>query len=1202
MKKRIVCVLLTLIMLVGMLPLSASAAGRSISENAITILKQLEGYSTACSGKGKVFGYGTICTTEKKHTTHTEKEADLALREALKDLDKAVNSFASKKGLSLSQNKHDALVLFSFENGTAWTTGTGDFQSAVAGGKIGTDFLNAICRWNTTKNDDNRRMIEANMYLNGVYSSNVPANFISVYYYPNYEAYELPVCETDEDWAEFYGALTAATNMQYYDVSNKPVPHLVPTMEYHTFTGWYTYSEYGLVKVSNLTTANDGDFLMAGWVLNNTVPSADIPAEHYELDAPYLMDKSQVASSKVYKYDAKKGFVEDTKKTVADYYFLDTSLRIDAECRDEAGQIWGRIEGSKRWIKVRGTGSAVSGDENIAYIDVTVTVTNSFVNMRVNANVASQQNGSFKKGDQLRIINTANGSGYLWGQVATSATDNTPIGWVALMYTNFDAVRDSEEASKPVNNGSVIAKAAVTYNGYVNLRSGAGTDNQIVGALAFGTEVDLYETKFVNGQEWGRCSTGWFCLNYAKVEKLKEDKGYASDVGFTSYVFDGTLTDDIWNIEVYKEPSESAERVYSMNRMATSRSVTITNLVEKEGFTWGKCSLGWIKVTDNETYAPVSVNLHTAKYLVSADTLTARQTPGTEGVREDVLVKNVEFNVNEKFQVLVIGDSVWGYATKVGENERVYGWVNLANKNVTRNGTPSLDLNGDAAAAPTQMARVINTNSVKVRVTGATYGKQVGTLAMGTTAAVLEESDGWYNLDIDVDGDPETGSWVSGQYLEIYKASAGTASSGTTGSGTAVGTAVETGMGIVANTYTGVNVRNGAGTGYAATGKLLAGSAVEILEVVDKGTAKWGRTAQGWVCMDYITMISNYPIAGTTTGTNNNTSGNTSVSSEPAIFTGTAAQDEVKVYKTTSESSDVVRTLYAGDPITMHELLAVTEDAKTSTKTDEEGTVTTTTKEKTTYWARINDGYIAAPALNINLDTVDEYTYTVTDIETQNVRTGAGTDQPKADFKLVKGDQVKVTQLKIVKNGMWGFIECDKGTGWASMLYMTKGAITVNTEPVTPAPAPTQPTVPPMGMGSNVGGFVTNSSGYRYTGKVINADAVNVRATASTAASITTQLKYNQSLVIYETTISENMAWGRCDAGWVYLYYVDLTPVVNGAVDARVVYNDNTIIYTDVNCSGVAGTYARMSVIDIYEIVGTMARTDKGWVSTNDLL
>ena len=173
------------------------------------------------------------------------------------------------------------------------------------------------------------------------------------------------------------------------------------------------------------------------------------------------------------------------------------------------------------------------------------------------------------------------------------------------------------------------------------------------------------------------------------------------------------------------------------------------------------------------------------------------------------------------------------------------------------------------------------------------------------------------------------------------------------------------------------------------------------------------------------------------------------------------------------------------------------------------------------------------------------------------------------------------------------------------MLYMTKGAVTIQPEttPETNTNTNTNTnTVPEMGLGSNVGGYVNNSTGYRYTGKVINTNAVNVRATASTTAAITTQLKYGQSLVVYETTISENMAWGRCDAGWVYLYYVDLTPVVNGAVDARVVYNDNTVIYTDVNGSGVAGTYARMSVIDIYEIVGSMARTDKGWVNTNDLL
>ena len=131
---------------------------------------------------------------------------------------------------------------------------------------------------------------------------------------------------------------------------------------------------------------------------------------------------------------------------------------------------------------------------------------------------------------------------------------------------------------------------------------------------------------------------------------------------------------------------------------------------------------------------------------------------------------------------------------------------------------------------------------------------------------------------------------------------------------------------------------------------------------------------------------------------------------------------------------------------------------------------------------------------------------------------------------------------------------------------------------------------------------MTNSSGYKYTGKVIRANSVNVRAPASTGATVTTTLKNGASLVIYETTISENMAWGRCESGWVYLYYVDLTPCVSGVVDARVVYNDNTVAYSDVNCTTAAGTYARMSVVDIYEVVGKMAKTDLGWINTDNLL
>ena len=139
MKKRIVCVLLTLIMLVSLVPvtaLTASAASLKTSEAAITIMKKLAIFRKNCYQVGSTnefrIGYGTVCTEKhetkyengkvvrtdtEKHTV-TQAQADQALRKAILSLDEQVNSFASSNGLTLSQCQHDALVLFTFDVGT----------------------------------------------------------------------------------------------------------------------------------------------------------------------------------------------------------------------------------------------------------------------------------------------------------------------------------------------------------------------------------------------------------------------------------------------------------------------------------------------------------------------------------------------------------------------------------------------------------------------------------------------------------------------------------------------------------------------------------------------------------------------------------------------------------------------------------------------------------------------------------------------------------------------------------------------------------------------------------------------------------------------------------------------------------------------------------------------------------------------------
>lgn len=1148
MKKRIICVVLTLIMLVSLVPataITASAATRSISEAAITVLKQMEGYSKYCNEAGYT-GYGTLCEKKGEHGVGghaiTEKQANVALREALVDLDAAVNKFASSNGLALSQSKHDALVLFSFENGTAWTTGTGAFKQAVVKGMTSHDFLTAICNFKSDISDDNRRMVEANMYLNGVYSSARPSNFIRV----SYDAGEMSV------FGEMQQGQLAANAIQYYDASSYPAPHLVPTINGGIFLGWYAANENGdMVLVSNLDSSCHGITLVAGWqyyAANFEDWDEDGKQNLEDLhSAIYVMKSSQLANKNLYSSPyAEKAMTGKNAKGKDKTMVISGSFTIDAEFVDGDNVKWGHILNGEYklkgesgttyftsdemdcWVKMGAIGTN-SNTTVLPEIDVTVTVTNTYVNRRNNASITSTKNGSYNYGAQLRIIDTKNNDGFLWGKVAKSATDNTSEGWIALMYTDFDTAKSQTN----VNTSTAIATAVINYNGYVNVRSGAGTDNNIVGALANQAQVDIYEIKYVNGHQWGRCSTGWICLSYAVVNNLTSTKiDYSNDVGYISYVFSGTLSDytDLdpdteTRVLIYQAPSETAELINIWKMVEPA--VTVTNLTNVDGTTWGKIAEGWIRVSDSEGN-PIDVVLNTAKFAAVTDTVTVREQPTTGSNRVDTLGMNVEFNVNDyvdgKYvQVVVVGDSVWGYATKVGEDNATYGgWVNLANKYVSRNGVTA----GNSGSTSTGSANSIN------------------------------------------------------------------------------------GQGIVSNTYGGVNVRTGAGVAHASLGKIPAGTLINIYETKTVGAADWGRTDKGWVCMDYVTLVGDLPqdvldSLGGSTGSGSTGSGSTVNSSEAAVFTGTAAEDDVVIYKTTSRSSDPVRTLSAGDPVTIHELLAVTEKVSTGTSNTNEGT-TTTTKEVTSNWARVNDGYIYSPGDVLNLDTLDEVLYTMTGSKSLNVRDNPGTDGTTVLFKLAKGDQVIVTRLQIVNGTIWAYVECD-GTdeGWACLRYFTRGAVNVDEQENTGnTTAPSTPTTPSEPVGGNT---TTNTpatgtaTGYLYTGKVIRTNQVNVRAYASTGAAISTTLQSGASLVIYETTISEGMAWGRCDAGWIYLYYVDLTPVTYGVVDAKVVYTEGTAIYSDSNCTEAIGSYSRMTVVDIYEIVGKMARTNAGWVNVDNL-
>lgn len=1260
MKKRIACALLTLVMLVSLVnagALTASAASGSTSEAAITVLKKmltkqdycyqldatqtfLTGYGTVCNESGHKVGTNGV--TVDGHTKHyiSEKNADQALRDALDAIDKKVDAFASANGLKLSQAQNDALNAFSFLFGTSWTDGTGTLKTLLKSGPSYSNLLDAMKQVNNNKDD--RCGIFANMYLNSVYSNNLPTNYRKVKYDPNKGI----IAQTTVP-----GAVYEST----YDISASTAHLVTPTREGYIFMGWYDASNTPMTALPR--SSGETVELTAKWqkkatsykeaiAVNHTISPSEL-SDHHLFTEPTNKSDYYVLGE-----DGKTALlVENIAKYVENNKLK--NLSVDKFFVDGAGQKWFHIKDSEHWIKSStNVGSSASGSstpEGTA-VDVAVTVTNAYVNARQSASTASAKVGSYQVGTKLRIIRTTVVNGMTWGQVAKSDTDSTPVAWVCLMYTNWGEVGQN---AGNTNSTVGIATAVVNYSGYVNVRKGAGTDNQIVGSLKNGQVVSLYEIKTVNGHQWGRSDAGWFCLTYATVTMQNGTTNPSvnvSDQGALSYTFNGKLASAAI---AYVSTSESVDE--TADQPKEGQSVIISNMVSgSDGTLWAKIgwtvvkwvdggkdqngnakdpikqqytAYGWVKMDATSlSGSSKPVTIEPVSYTVTSN-LTVRDDAKSDAKSLFTMNPGVQFQVSE---IQLVGEGIWGYTkSKVNEAYKE-GWVNLSSKYVKRTTLPNVPAN-QITTSTGKVATIVNTDSVRVRAAADISSRQVGSLSRGATANVLEISDDgkWYRLDVDPDKNPETESWVYKDYVSVSDSSAANGS----GSGTTVQnpdgtttTTTEVGTGIVANTYAGLNVRSGAGTNYPLVGgKLLPGTAVEIDQIVTVGTSKWGHCKQGWVCMDYITMIS----STTTTTTTNNGNGTPVQSLDKvdkttttAIYTG-KTNAAVDVLAEPNRKAKVVESVSAGTRITMHELVSVKEIVDNKVEQGENpnqnqgGTLTTTTE--TTYWARVNGGYIYNPMAVIDLDPLDEKVHTLTGNDTLNVRKEPNTSSDILG-KLRKGDQVKVTALKIDYDKVWGRIDYDETEdaaknekqGWVRLDYMSEGAYyqqqsTTNTVTNNYGTGTAQVGIGNTGnTGSvatgNTGATGATGSGYRYTGKVIKTNELNVRQTASLNAKKTTILKEGAALVIYETTISEGMAWGRCDAGWVYLYYVDLTPVTAGVLDARVVYNDNTTIYSDANGTSTVGTYAKMSVIDIYEIVGKMARTDLGWVHTDNLL
>lgn len=266
--KRIVSLLLGAVLLAGTVPM-VQGADMTASRDCLALLKQEEGfdeYPYWDYGQWTV-GYGTRCPGDRLEHYGTsgidEQAAEALLQSHLSGLYTELNRFADKYSLEWTQNQFDALVLFSYNCGTGWIyEQNGIFHNAIRQMATGNDLIGSFALWCGAGGQIReyllrRRLCEANIWLNAVYSQQPPEDYCYVFYDAN--------------------GGTVSSGSQGYHGTITAEPALLPTYPGHTFLGWYT-QKMGGDRVTVLDKTIHGKTLYAHWILIGPCKAARIAA------------------------------------------------------------------------------------------------------------------------------------------------------------------------------------------------------------------------------------------------------------------------------------------------------------------------------------------------------------------------------------------------------------------------------------------------------------------------------------------------------------------------------------------------------------------------------------------------------------------------------------------------------------------------------------------------------------------------------------------------------------------------------------------------------------------------------------------------------------------------------------------------------------------------------------------------------------
>ena len=634
---------------------------------------------------------------------------------------------------------------------------------------------------------------------------------------------------------------------QGYDSADAPVAiRAVPAYEGRTFEGWYT-DPTGGEKVEKLDATMNGYMLYAHWSAGDAADQPQDDTQGTITGTPVSYTQEVISKSlNVFQQPVKGSLVVDT---VTEFELVE----IVAEHKDSAGITWGQIKDGG-WINLNYTQQPVE-TESAAPVEVTVKGTS--VNIRRGPDTSYGVVMQVNTGKKLTITRTTTAGGYTWGKCDE--------GWVALKYTNYDEVVNNELDKEEDTQKTVTGK--VSCNDNLHIRKSPGVGNSIVGYLTSGTQVEILEQKAVGGLVWGRIDRGWICMSYVTLDETDDDNTGDDNTG------DDNTGDDNTGDDNTGDDNTGDDNTGDDN---TGDDNTGDDNTEEE--------------TDpvDETAGGVPEGAIVGTVDIISGKLNVRGGPGGS---YDVVNTYPNESKIVILETQMVGTVKWG--------RTVRGWVNLLYVEYEE---PEDDTAEGRTGTVNTVSGWLNVRSGP----GVSYGV-VTSLPKGTKVTVTETQtvggSQWGHI---------SQGWVSMAYIKLDPETTPDDSQGGNQGGNQGGSD-STDPGQVTGTVKvsdNLRYRSGPGTNHSIVGYAYNNDKVTILEQQTVGGTKWGRTAKGWICLDYV-VLDQQPSEDEDDNTGTTTS------------TGTVTASALYIRKGAGTGNAIVGSLMRGEKVTILETKTV---------------------------------------------------------------------------------------------------------------------------------------------------------------------------------------------------------------------------------------------------------------------------------------